>query len=85
MGSYARGWLTPIELVYPLGLPYIQSFPHSSALSVPFALDWECCRGSHGMNGYLSVGSVGKIFPNMAAKYMSPDSKELGPGESSLL
>lgn len=31
---------------------------------------------------YESVGSVGKMFPNMEAKYMSPDGKELGPGEA---
>ncbi|CAO2654116.1 Nn.00g108490.m01.CDS01 [Neocucurbitaria sp. VM-36] len=31
---------------------------------------------------YSSVGSVGKMFPNMAAKYMSADGKELGPGEA---
>lgn len=30
---------------------------------------------------YSSVGSVGKMFPNMTAKYMSPEEKELGPGE----
>ncbi|KIV80164.1 hypothetical protein PV11_07685 [Exophiala sideris] len=30
---------------------------------------------------YTSVGSVGKMFPNMTAKYMSPDGEELGPGE----
>ncbi|KAJ4374996.1 hypothetical protein N0V83_002075 [Neocucurbitaria cava] len=29
---------------------------------------------------YTSVGSVGKMFPNMSAKYMSADGKELGPG-----
>lgn len=31
---------------------------------------------------YSSVGSVGKMFPNMLAKYMSADGKELGPGEA---
>ncbi|KAJ9657044.1 hypothetical protein H2198_004536 [Neophaeococcomyces mojaviensis] len=31
---------------------------------------------------YKSVGSVGKMFPNMTAKYMSPEEKELGPGEA---
>ena len=31
---------------------------------------------------YSSVGSVGKMFPNMTAKYMSADEKELGPGEA---
>lgn len=31
---------------------------------------------------YDSVGSVGKMFPNMTAKYMSPEEKELGPGEA---
>ncbi|KAJ9607162.1 hypothetical protein H2200_008234 [Cladophialophora chaetospira] len=31
---------------------------------------------------YSSVGSVGKMFPNMKAKYMSPEDKELGPGEA---
>ncbi|KIX05989.1 uncharacterized protein Z518_03963 [Rhinocladiella mackenziei CBS 650.93] len=31
---------------------------------------------------YSSVGSVGKMFPSMTAKYMSPDGKELGPGEA---
>ena len=31
---------------------------------------------------YESVGSVGKMFPNMTAKYMSPEEKELGPGEA---
>ncbi|KIX92668.1 uncharacterized protein Z520_11697 [Fonsecaea multimorphosa CBS 102226] len=31
---------------------------------------------------YTSVGSVGKMFPSMTAKYMSPDGKELGPGEA---
>lgn len=31
---------------------------------------------------YSSVGSVGKIFPNMTAKYMSEDGKELPPGEA---
>jgi 4-coumarate--CoA ligase len=30
---------------------------------------------------YSSVGSVGKMFPNMTAKYISADGKELGPGE----
>jgi 4-coumarate--CoA ligase len=30
---------------------------------------------------YSSVGSVGKMFPNMTAKYMSAEGKELGPGE----
>ncbi|KIW78388.1 hypothetical protein Z517_08223 [Fonsecaea pedrosoi CBS 271.37] len=30
---------------------------------------------------YSSVGSVGKMFPSMTAKYMSPDGKELGAGE----
>ncbi|KIW73503.1 hypothetical protein PV04_01616 [Phialophora macrospora] len=30
---------------------------------------------------YSSVGSVGKMFPNMKAKYISPEDKELGPGE----
>ncbi|KAK4610687.1 putative 4-coumarate--CoA ligase 1 [Fulvia fulva] len=31
---------------------------------------------------YSSVGSVGKIFPNMTAKYMSEDGKELPAGEA---
>ncbi|KAK5083545.1 hypothetical protein LTR05_006048 [Lithohypha guttulata] len=31
---------------------------------------------------YDSVGSVGKMFPNMIAKYMSAEEKELGPGEA---
>ncbi|KAH0843997.1 putative 4-coumarate--CoA ligase 1 [Fonsecaea pedrosoi] len=31
---------------------------------------------------YSSVGSVGKMFPSMTAKYMSPDGKELGAGEA---
>ena len=31
---------------------------------------------------YSSVGSVGKMFPNMTAKYMSPDGEELGPGKA---
>ncbi|KIW24512.1 uncharacterized protein PV07_10223 [Cladophialophora immunda] len=31
---------------------------------------------------YSSVGSVGKMFPSMTAKYISPDGKELGPGEA---
>ncbi|CAG5185847.1 uncharacterized protein ALTATR162_LOCUS11418 [Alternaria atra] len=31
---------------------------------------------------YSSVGSVGKMFPNMQAKYISADGKELGPGEA---
>lgn len=31
---------------------------------------------------YSSVGSVGKIFPNMTAKYMSEDGKELPPGQA---
>ncbi|KAH7378246.1 hypothetical protein BKA66DRAFT_571676 [Pyrenochaeta sp. MPI-SDFR-AT-0127] len=31
---------------------------------------------------YSSVGSVGKMFPNMRAKYMSAEGKELGPGEA---
>ena len=31
---------------------------------------------------YSSVGSVGKMFPNMSARYMSPEGKELGPGEA---
>ena len=31
---------------------------------------------------YDSVGSVGKMFPNMVAKYMSPEEKELGAGEA---
>lgn len=31
---------------------------------------------------YDSVGSVGKMFPNMTAMYMSPEETELGPGES---
>jgi 4-coumarate--CoA ligase len=31
---------------------------------------------------YDSVGSVGKMFPNMTAMYMSPEEKELGPGEA---
>lgn len=31
---------------------------------------------------YTSVGSVGKMFPNMTAIYMSPEGKELGPGET---
>ncbi|WPH01596.1 Hypothetical protein R9X50_00444400 [Acrodontium crateriforme] len=30
---------------------------------------------------YSSVGSVGKMFPNMTAKYMSPDEKETQAGE----
>ncbi|RMZ74941.1 hypothetical protein DV737_g5604, partial [Chaetothyriales sp. CBS 132003] len=30
---------------------------------------------------YTSVGSVGKLFPNMTAKYMSPEGKELQAGE----
>jgi 4-coumarate--CoA ligase len=30
---------------------------------------------------YSSVGSVGKMFPNMTAKYMSAEGKELGAGE----
>lgn len=30
---------------------------------------------------YTSVGSVGKMFPNMTAKYMSPEEKELPPNE----
>ncbi|KAF2094361.1 acetyl-CoA synthetase-like protein [Rhizodiscina lignyota] len=29
-----------------------------------------------------SVGSVGKMFPNMTAKYVDPEGKELGPGET---
>ena len=28
------------------------------------------------------MGSVGKMFPNMQAKYISADGKELGPGEA---
>lgn len=31
---------------------------------------------------YDSVGSVGKMFPNMKAKYISPEGRELGPGET---
>lgn len=31
---------------------------------------------------YSSVGSVGKIFPNMLARYVSAEGKELGPGET---
>jgi len=31
---------------------------------------------------YSSVGSVGKMFPNMTAMYINPDGKELGPGEA---
>ncbi|EXJ95302.1 hypothetical protein A1O1_00422 [Capronia coronata CBS 617.96] len=31
---------------------------------------------------YSSVGSVGKMFPNMTAKYISPDGQEVGPGET---
>ncbi|SMQ55969.1 unnamed protein product [Zymoseptoria tritici ST99CH_3D7] len=31
---------------------------------------------------YSSVGSVGKMFPNMLAKYMSAEGKELGPGQT---
>ncbi|TID17798.1 acetyl-CoA synthetase-like protein [Venturia nashicola] len=31
---------------------------------------------------YTSVGSTGKMFPNMRAKYISADGKELGPGET---
>ncbi|KAL6707626.1 hypothetical protein ACN47E_003976 [Coniothyrium glycines] len=31
---------------------------------------------------YSSIGSVGKMFPNMQAKYMSAEGKELGPGEA---
>ena len=30
---------------------------------------------------YTSVGSVGKMFPNMTAKYISSTGDELGPGE----
>jgi len=30
---------------------------------------------------YKSVGSVGKLFPNMVAKYISPDGSELPPNE----
>ncbi|EXJ89381.1 hypothetical protein A1O3_02448 [Capronia epimyces CBS 606.96] len=31
---------------------------------------------------YSSVGSVGKMFPSMTAKYISPDGDEVGPGET---
>ncbi|RVX69154.1 hypothetical protein B0A52_07130 [Exophiala mesophila] len=31
---------------------------------------------------YSSVGSVGKLFPSMTAKYIAADGKELGPGEA---
>ncbi|RMZ69526.1 putative 4-coumarate- ligase 2 [Pyrenophora seminiperda CCB06] len=31
---------------------------------------------------YTSVGSVGKIFPNMLAKYIAADGTELGPGQA---
>ncbi|CBY02307.1 hypothetical protein IAQ61_006892 [Plenodomus lingam] len=31
---------------------------------------------------YTSVGSVGKMFPNMTAKYISASGSELGPGEA---
>lgn len=31
---------------------------------------------------HSSIGSVGKMFPNMLARYMSVDGKELGPGEA---
>ncbi|KAF2430843.1 acetyl-CoA synthetase-like protein [Tothia fuscella] len=31
---------------------------------------------------YSSVGSVGKMFPNMTAKYISAEGEELGPGKS---
>ena len=31
---------------------------------------------------YTSVGSVGKMFPNLTAKYMSPEGTELGAGEA---
>ncbi|KAI4659258.1 uncharacterized protein J4E78_005684 [Alternaria triticimaculans] len=31
---------------------------------------------------YTSVGSVGKMFPNMTAKYISASGAELGPGEA---
>ncbi|KAI8938846.1 hypothetical protein NX059_004708 [Plenodomus lindquistii] len=31
---------------------------------------------------YSSVGSVGKMFPNMSAKYISASGSELGPGEA---
>ncbi len=30
---------------------------------------------------YSSVGSVGKMFPNMTAKYVDPDGKEMPPNE----
>lgn len=31
---------------------------------------------------YSSVGSVGKLFPNMQARYVDPDGKELGAGKT---
>ncbi|KIW15603.1 hypothetical protein PV08_05651 [Exophiala spinifera] len=31
---------------------------------------------------YTSVGSVGKMFPSMKAKYISADGEELGPGQT---
>ena len=31
---------------------------------------------------HTSIGSVGKMFPNMTALYVDPEGKELGPGEA---
>ncbi|KAH8725554.1 hypothetical protein GQ44DRAFT_652816 [Phaeosphaeriaceae sp. PMI808] len=57
-----------------LGIKINQAYGLSETSPMTHTQPWD--------EWYSSVGSVGKMFPNMLAKYMSADGKELGPGEA---
>ncbi|EHY58021.1 putative 4-coumarate-CoA ligase 1 [Exophiala dermatitidis] len=57
-----------------LGIKINQAYGLSETSPMTHTQPWD--------EWYTSVGSVGKMFPNITAKYMSPDGKELGPGET---
>ncbi|KAF2134674.1 acetyl-CoA synthetase-like protein [Dothidotthia symphoricarpi CBS 119687] len=55
-----------------LGIKINQAYGLSETSPMTHAQPWN--------EWHTSIGSVGKLFPNMTAKYMSPSNHELGPG-----
>lgn len=56
-----------------LNIPINQAYGLSETSPMTHTQPWD--------EWYSSVGSVGKLFPNMTARYMSPEGKELSAGE----
>ena len=57
-----------------LKVPVKQGYGLSETSPTTHTQPWE--------DWYKTIGSVGKLFPNMTAKFMSPDGEELAAGET---